>query len=101
MGSVLLDTLLYIAFCATIGVAIYFIFKKIDKRAPHHRRIPIMGLALCLAMAYIADHYFGVADITGAYVAGILLCNLPDSKYINEKMDVSSYMFFGPIFFAA
>ncbi len=101
VGGVLLDTLLYIAFCATIGVAIYFIFKKIDKRAPHHRRIPIMGLALCLAMAYIADHYFGVADITGAYVAGILLCNLPDSKYINEKMDVSSYMFFGPIFFAS
>ena len=99
--AVTLKTLLYLVFCAVVGVAIYYVFKFLDKRAPQHRRIPILGFALCLAMAYIADKYFGVADITGAYVAGIILCNLQDSKYINEKVDVSSYLFFGPIFFAS
>ncbi len=60
-----------------------------------------MGLALCLAMAYCAEHFFGIADITGAYVAGIILCSLRDSEYIAEKMDTNSYMLFGPVFFAS
>ena len=39
--------------------------------------------------------------ITGAYVAGIVLCSLRDSDYIASKMDVNSYMIFGPVFFAS
>lgn len=100
VGNVLLRTLLFLVLCGTVGIGIYYLFKYIDKYHPHQRRIPILSLALCLAMAYIAETYFGIADITGAYVAGIILCNLKDSKYINEKMDVSSYLFFGPVFFA-
>ena len=73
----------------------------VDARYPHTRRIPIAGLALCLAMAYIAEKYFGIADITGAYVAGIILCSIRDSQYIAEKMDTNSYIIFGPIFFAS
>ncbi len=60
-----------------------------------------MGLALCFAMAYIAEKYFGIADITGAYVAGIILCSIRDSEYIAAKMDTNSYMLFGPVFFAS
>ena len=60
-----------------------------------------MSLALCFAFAYIAEQYFGIADITGAYVAGIILCSMRDSSYIDEKMEVSSYMIFGPVFFAS
>ena len=51
-------------------------------------------------MAYVAERYFGIADITGAYVAGVVLCNLHDVKYVERKVDVSSYMVFAPIFFA-
>ena len=68
---------------------------------PHTRRIPILGLALCLILSYCAEHFFGIADITGAYVAGIILCSCKDSDYIAEKMDINSYMLFGPIFFAS
>ncbi len=60
-----------------------------------------MSLALCFAMAYIAEKFFGVADITGAYCAGIILCSLDDSSYIARKMDINSYMLFGPVFFAS
>ncbi|MCR5277831.1 MAG: cation:proton antiporter [Lachnospiraceae bacterium] len=94
-------TALFFVFSIGVGFIIYQIFKAIDSRYPHTRRIPIMGLALCLAMAYISEKYFGIADITGAYVAGIILCNVRDSEYIAEKMDINSYMLFGPIFFAS
>ena len=100
-GVVVLDTVLFFAFSIVVGFIIYKIFKIVDSKYPHTRRIPIMGLALCLAMAYIAEKYFGIADITGAYVAGIILCNIRDSEYIAEKMDINSYMLFGPIFFAS
>lgn len=100
-GTVCIKTVLFFVFSIIVGYIIYKIFKIIDSRYPHTRRIPIMGLALCLTMAYVAEKYFGIADITGAYVAGIILCNLRDSEYISEKMDINSYMLFGPIFFAS
>ena len=99
--KVVIQTVLFFVFALVVGYVCYKIFKKVDQRYPHTRRIPIAGLALCFSMAYIAEHYFGIADITGAFVAGIILCNIRDSKYIAEKMDINSYMLFGPIFFAS
>ena len=100
-ATVVISTVLFFIFAIIVGIVFYKIFKKIDERYPHTRRIPIAGLALCLIMAYIAEKYFGIADITGAYVAGIILCSIHDSGYIAEKMDINSYMIFGPIFFAS
>lgn len=99
--DVIIKTVLFIVFSIVIGFLIYWLFKFLDKRSFHHRRIPIFGLALCFFMAYAAEHFFGIADITGAYVAGIILCNLRDAEYIAGKMDISSYMLFGPVFFAS
>lgn len=101
ISTVIGETLMFFVFSVGVGYAAYRFFKWADKRYPHTRRIPIMGLALCFAMAYIAEKYFGIADITGAYVAGIILCSIRDSDYIAEKMDINSYMLFGPIFFAS
>lgn len=100
-GKVVLNTVLFFILAIVVGFILYKIFKVIDDRYPHTRRIPIMSLALCFAFAYIAERYFGIADITGAYVAGIVLCSMRDSSYVDEKMEISSYMIFGPIFFAS
>lgn len=99
--SVVVNTVLFFIFAIVVGFVCFKIFKFVDNKYPHTRRIPIAGLALCLAMAYIAEKYFGIADITGAYVAGIILCSIRDSEYIASKMDTNSYILFGPVFFAS
>ncbi len=99
--KVVISTVLFFIFAVIVGIISYKIFKAIDKKYPHTRRIPIAGLAYCFAFAYIAEKYFGIADITGAYVAGIILCSIDDSSYIESKVDINSYMLFGPLFFAS
>ncbi len=99
LGMTLLKILLFLIFIVAFGFVAYFSFRWIDKRWPHTQRIPILGLALCFFLAYVSEHFFGVADITGAYAAGIILCNIRDAEYIDSKMNVSGYMLFTPIFF--
>lgn len=99
--KVVMNTVLFFILSIIIGYISYKIFKIVDKRYPHTRRIPIAGLAYCFALSYIAERYFGIADITGAYFAGIILCSINDSDYIAEKADINSYMLFGPVFFAS
>lgn len=100
-GWMALRALAFFALSIVLGFVTYKIFKVIDKRWPHTRRIPILALALCFGLSYVAEKYFGIADITGAYVAGIILSKLHDSTYIEQKLDINSYMIFGPIFFAS
>ena len=92
--DVCIKTILFFVLAIVLGFALYFLFKWISKHWPHSRRIPIFGLVLCFAAAYCSEEFFGIADITGAYVAGIILCNINDAGYIERKMDISSYMIF-------
>lgn len=101
IGGVVLKTVVFFVLSLIVGFGIYKILKLVDKKHPHTRRIPIIGLALAFSLSYIAEEVFGVADITGAYVAGIILSSLDDSEYIDRKMDINSYMLFGPVFFAS
>lgn len=100
-SDVLISTGLFILFAFGVGFLMYYVFKLIDKKYQHHQRIPILSLALCMFMAFAAEEFFGIADITGAYVAGLILCSLKDSDYIARKVDINSYMIFGPVFFAS
>lgn len=99
-SMVILKTIAFFIMAVIGGFIVFKIFLILDNRYPHTRRIPIASLAFCFLLSYLAEKVFGIADITGAYVAGIVLCNLSDNSYIERKVDVSSYMIFGPIFFA-
>lgn len=94
-------TLVFFAFSAVVGWVILMAFRHIGGKHPHTRRLPVLGLAFCMAMAYAAEEWFGVADITGAYLAGLVLSQIPDAEYIGQKMDTNSYTIFGPMFFAS
>ena len=48
-----------------------------------------------------AEQYFGIADITGAYIAGIVLCSIQDAPYVERRVDISNYTLFAPVFFAS
>lgn len=100
-GMVIIKTIIFFFIAIVGGIILFKIFLALDRRYPHTRRIPIVALAFCFALSYVAEKYFGIADITGAYIAGIVLCNLSDNTYIERKVDVSSYMLFGPLFFAS
>lgn len=65
------------------------------------RRFTIYVMSLMLFIAFISEHYFGIADITGAYLLGLLLSTFEIRQYIAKKMTVPSYLFFSPIFFAS
>ena len=97
----IIKTSAFFAASLVVGYLIYRIFKWYDNRHPHTHRISIYGLGVALIFAYCTEHFFGIADITGAYVAGVVFCNLHDASYMEQKIDINSYMFFSPIFFAA
>ncbi len=100
-SSIILKSILFFVISVCAGYFIYKMFKKLNKKYKHTQRIPILSLALCMFMSYAAEKFFGVADITGAFVAGVILCNIRDAEYIERKMNINSYMLFGPIFFAS
>lgn len=101
VSTVFIQTGLFFVFAIGVGFIIYKLFKMYDAKHRHTRRIPILALALAFGLSFVAEKYFGVADITGAYIAGVILCQLKDSEYISEKMDINSYMLFGPVFFCS
>ena len=101
LGGVLLDTVLFFLVAIGIGFVIHHAMKWLDARNPHTQRITIVSLAFCFAMAYLAEQYFGIADITGAYIAGIVLCTMSDAPYVERRVDISNYVIFAPVFFAS
>ena len=101
LGGVLLNTVLFFLVAIGIGFVIHYAMKWLDARNPHTQRITIVSLAFCFAMAYLAEQYFGIADITGAYIAGIVLCTMSDAPYVERRVDISNYVIFAPVFFAS
>ena len=101
LGKVLLDTVLFFLTALVVGVLFHYGMKWLDKRNPHTQRITILSMVFCFAMAYLAEEYFGIADITGAYIAGIVLCSIDDAPYVERRVDISNYVLFAPVFFAS
>lgn len=99
---VLLKIVLFFVFACVIGFFVHIIFKGMDKNHGQSRRVAVWALAFCLMMSYVAERFFGVADITGSYIAGLILCNITNTKTaIAKKMTVASYILFSPVFFAS
>lgn len=101
ISDVIVKTLLFLIFAVVAGMLIYKAADIYFGRHGRSHRESIFSLTLCFGMAFIAEHFFGIADITGAYLAGLILCGLKDVEYIESKMEVGDYLFFSPIFFAS
>lgn len=74
IAVVLFKIVLFFVFCGVVGVIVYYAFKKwceISGKGMH--RHAIIAFVICLVMAFCAEHFFGVADITGAFFAGLII----------------------------
>ena len=100
--TVLLKIAAFFLLSGVGGVIVYRLFARWSNNAEHGlQRHTIAAFALCLILSFAAEKFFGVADITGAYIAGIVLCSLEDASYIERRVDISSYTLFAPVFFAS
>jgi Kef-type K+ transport system membrane component KefB len=83
------------------GILIHKLFDWMGKKWPHHRRIPMFSLAFCFIWAYLSEAVFSIADITGAYVAGLILANTSAEGYVDKRTDQIANLLFIPVFFAS
>ena len=99
---VLLQIVLFFVFTAVVGFIFYKLYRKWSEssnRALH--RHAIIAFVFCLLMSYAAETFFGVADITGAFFAGLIISKCRRSDYLAAKFDTLSYLYLSPIFFAS
>ncbi|MDO5519316.1 MAG: cation:proton antiporter [bacterium] len=102
IGLVLLKILGFFVFIGVIAVAFTFIYKKkyVNVKKGLHRHA-ILAFVFCLLLSYIGEVFFGVADITGAFFAGLIISSTQRTKFLASKFDTLSYLFLSPIFFAS
>ena len=103
IAVVLLKIVGFFVFALALGYGANRLFCWMLKRqggwATH--RNSVLAFVLCLVMAYCAEEFFGVADITGAYAAGLAVACTPKGTNIQSKYNPLGYLLLTPVFFAA
>ena len=89
----------FIPLAFVIGV---FIVPLVIDRILHleegETRITIV-IGIALLYSWSAEHYGGLASITGAYIAGLMISRTEIGEHATESMNKIAYAFFIPIFF--
>ena len=102
LGMVLLKILGFFVFTFVAAVGYHYAFKKwTDNNPVKLRRYVVISFAFCLVLAYCAEEFFGVADITGAFFAGLAISGTKKADYVTKRFDTLSYLLLSPIFFAS
>lgn len=102
IGIVLLKIVLFFALSLVVGVVLHKLVQKwFETTANDKRRFLVVAFALCLLYAYVAEDVFGVADITGAYIMGVIFAGTPKVAYLENRFDTLSCMLLSPVFFAS
>ncbi|MBI6073741.1 cation:proton antiporter [Clostridium perfringens] len=99
---VLAKIVMFFIFAGFAGYLFHWAFIKLDERYQRDlRRFVIIAFVFCLLLSFSAEEFFGVADITGAFIAGLVISDSNRSKYLNSRFETLSYMLLSPIFFAS
>ena len=99
---VLAKIVMFFIFAGLAGYLFHWAFIKLDERYQRDlRRFVILAFVFCLLLSFSAEEFFGVADITGAFIAGLVISDSNRSKYLNSRFETLSYMLLSPIFFAS
>ncbi len=98
----LLKIVLFFVFAIIVAIVFNYVFNKWSGHSKKDlRRYVIIAFVFCLIMSFSAEYFFDVADITGAFVAGLALSNGPRAEYLNNRFGTLSYMLLSPVFFAS
>ena len=102
IGLVLIKIVLFFI----VGGVAGFLFSRAMEHSMNRynmdlRRFVVLSFVFCLLLSFCAEHFFGVADITGAFMAGLVLSNTPRKHYIMNRFETTAYMLLSPIFFAS
>ena len=100
---VLVKIALFFVFALVLGVLAvrFFDWMLNQDKGRNLHRFPILAFVLCLVMSYCAEVYFGVADIIGAFAAGLAVASTAKAKFIESKFEPLSSLLLTPIFFAS
>lgn len=102
LAMVLLKIVGFFVFAGIVGIVFYRLYRKwVDEAEKELHRHTIVAFVFCLLMAYVAEDVFGVADITGAFIAGLIISNVQRATYLESKFDTLSYLLLSPVFFAS
>ena len=92
----------FFIFSIIVGIITYKLFTQwVDKYDIDKRRFVIVSFVICLLLSFSAEEFFGVADITGAYIAGLVLSSNRETIYITKRFETLSYILLSPVFFAS
>lgn len=98
---VILKVIAFFGISLLIGGFLHRLIEKwMESAAWDRKRFAIISLAFCFFYAYVAEAVFGVADITGAFIAGLIISNTIRATYVSSRCEILSYMLLSPIFFA-
>lgn len=99
---VILKIVLFFIFAGVIGIILHYLFRRwVKMYEADKRRFVIISFVICLLLSFIAEEFFGVADITGAFIAGLIISDTEKTGYINSRFETLSYILLSPVFFAS
>ncbi len=99
---VLFKVVAFFGISLVLGIVLHKLIETWMQSAKWDRkRFAIICLAFGFLYAYVAEQFFGVADITGAFIAGLIISNTTRVTYVASRCDILSYMLLSPVFFAS
>ena len=102
LSFVILKIVAFMGLSLVAGAFFHHIFQRwMNTAAWDRKRFAVIGLAFAFLYAFVAEAIFGLADITGAYIAGLILSTTSRSSFISAKCETLSQMLLSPIFFAS
>lgn len=101
MSTILIKIALFFVFSGVAGFAFFRFYDWWSRRTKLLHRHAIVAFVFCLLMSYCAEEFFGVADITGAYIAGVIISLTQTTQYLSSRFDTLSYLMLSPVFFAS
>lgn len=102
LGLVIAKTVAFFAVSLLLGGFLHRLIQRwMESASWNRKRFAVISLAFCFFYAYAAEAVFGVADITGAFIAGLIISNTTRATYVSARCETLSYMFLSPVFFAS